>query len=233
MIIYILVLYIGLVVKYMKNYKYLLFDVDGTIIESGPGVENSYQYALDTLGYNVKVNRKDIIGPPIKQSMMEIYGLSEEDAQRGLELYRERYDSIGKKDETFLYDGIENVLKRCKEKGYIVATATSKPEYFTTFILENLGVSQYIDFIGAATLDKSRSNKEQVIEYVIESLNIKDKSQVLLIGDTKFDLIGAETIGIDALAVLYGYGTEEEIKAYKSVYIARNMKELEDYLCQE
>lgn len=215
----------------MTNYKYLLFDVDGTIIESGPGVENSYQYALDTLGYNVKVKRKDIIGPPIKQSMMEIYGLSEEDAVRGLELYRERYDKIGKKDETFLYDGIDKVLKKCKEAGYVVATATSKPEYFTSFILDNLNVSQYIDFIGAATLDKSRSTKEKVIEYVIDSLGIKDKSQVLLIGDTKFDLIGAETIGIDALAVSYGYGTMEELKAYKSVYIAKDMKELEDYLC--
>lgn len=215
----------------MTNYKYLLFDVDGTIIESGPGVEKSYQYALDTLGYNVKVKRKDIIGPPIKQSMMEIYGLTEEDAAKGLELYRERYDRIGKKDETFLYEGIDTVLKKCKEKGYIVATATSKPEYFTTFILDNLNVSQYIDFIGAATLDKSRSTKETVIEYVIESLGIKDKSQVLLIGDTKFDLIGAETIGIDALAVAYGYGTMEELKSYKSIYIAKDMKELEDYLC--
>ncbi|MBE7046686.1 MAG: HAD family hydrolase [Ruminococcaceae bacterium] len=215
----------------MTNYKYLLFDVDGTIIESGPGVENSYQYALDTLGYNVKVKRKDIIGPPIKQSMMEIYGLTEEDATKGLELYRERYDRIGKKDETFLYDGIDTVLKKCKEKGYIVATATSKPEYFTTFILDNLNVSQYIDFIGAATLDKSRSTKETVIEYVLESLGVEDKSQVLLIGDTKFDLIGAETIGIDALAVAYGYGTMEELKSYKSIYIAKDMKELEDYLC--
>lgn len=215
----------------MTNYKFLLFDVDGTIIESGPGVENSYQYALDTLGYNVKVKRKDIIGPPIKQSMMEIYGLTEEDATKGLELYRERYDRIGKKDETFLYDGIDTVLKKCKEKGYIVATATSKPEYFTTFILDNLNVSQYIDFIGAATLDKSRSTKETVIEYVLESLGVEDKSQVLLIGDTKFDLIGAETIGIDALAVAYGYGTMEELKSYKSIYIAKDMKELEDYLC--
>ncbi len=215
----------------MTNYKYLLFDVDGTIIESGPGVEKSYQYALDTLGYNVKVKRKDIIGPPIKQSMMEIYGLTEEDAAKGLELYRERYDRIGKKDETFLYEGIDTVLKKCKEKGYIVATATSKPEYFTTFILDNLNVSQYIDFIGAATLDKSRSTKETVIEYVIESLGIEDKSQVLLIGDTKFDLIGAETIGIDALAVAYGYGTMEELMSYKSIYIAKDMKELEDYLC--
>lgn len=215
----------------MTNYKYLLFDVDGTIIESGPGVEKSYQYALDTLGYNVKVKRKDIIGPPIKQSMMEIYGLTEEDATKGLELYRERYDRIGKKDETFLYDGIDTVLKKCKEKGYIVATATSKPEYFTTFILDNLNVSQYIDFVGAATLDKSRSTKETVIEYVLESLGVEDKSQVLLIGDTKFDLIGAETIGIDALAVAYGYGTMEELKSYKSIYIAKDMKELEDYLC--
>lgn len=215
----------------MTNYKFLLFDVDGTIIESGPGVENSYQYALDTLGYNVKVKRKDIIGPPIKQSMMEIYGLTEEDATKGLELYRERYDRIGKKDETFLYYGIDTVLKKCKEKGYIVATATSKPEYFTTFILDNLNVSQYIDFIGAATLDKSRSTKETVIEYVLKSLGVEDKSQVLLIGDTKFDLIGAETIGIDALAVAYGYGTMEELKSYKSIYIAKDMKELEDYLC--
>lgn len=215
----------------MTNYKYLLFDVDGTIIESGPGVENSYQYALDTLGYKVKVKRKDIIGPPIKQSMMEIYGLSEEDATKGLELYRERYDRIGKKDETFLYDGIDQVLKKCKEKGYFVATATSKPEYFTTFILDNLKVSQYIDFIGAATLDKSRSTKEAVIEYVLDSIGVEDKSQVLLIGDTKFDLIGAETIGIDALAVSYGYGTMDELKSYKSVYIAKDMKELEDYLC--
>ena len=112
-----------------------------------------------------------------------------------------------------------------------MATATSKPEYFTTFILDNLNVSQYIDFIGAATLDKSRSTKETVIEYVLESLGVEDKSQVLLIGDTKFDLIGAETIGIDALAVAYGYGTMEELKSYKSIYIAKDMKELEDYLC--
>lgn len=213
------------------KYKYLLFDLDGTLCDTAEGVQKCFNYALSFFGKEVEDYKTldDVIGPPIVDSLMN-RGFTKEEAEKGLSYYRERYTKIGMLGETKLFDGVEKLLKNCKEKGYIISTATSKPEKFAKLILEHFNIAQYFDLIAGASLDSSRSTKELVIEYALNELNVGDKSEVLLIGDTKFDLIGAEYIGIDALAIRYGYALEGELESYKNIGILNTVDELNDFL---
>ena len=118
----------------------------------------------------------------------------------------------------------------CKNAGYIVSTATSKPEEQAKTILEYFNIIKYFDLVAGASLDETRSTKEDVLIYTLKKLGVKNKKEVLLIGDTKYDLIGAESVGVDALAVRYGYGTDEELKEYKSVAISDTVSDVRKFL---
>ena len=213
------------------KYKYLLFDLDGTLCETKTGVQKCFNYALSFFGMEEKdyTVLDDVIGPPILDSLM-IRGLTKKQAELGLEKYRERYNTIGIFEELKVFYGMEDVLKKCKEKGYIISTATSKPEHYAKLILEKLDIAKYFDLIAGATFDESRNTKEKVLEYVLEKLNVKSKNEVLLIGDTKFDLLGAIDVGIDAVGVRFGYAREGELEMYKNAGIFDTAKELEEFL---
>lgn len=213
------------------KYKYLLFDLDGTLCETKTGVQKCFNYALSFFGMEEKdyTALDDVIGPPILDSLM-IRGLTKKQAELGLEKYRERYNTIGIFEELKVFYGMEDVLKKCKDKGYIISTATSKPEHYAKLILEKLDIAKYFDLIAGATFDESRNTKEKVLEYVLEKLNVKSKNEVLLIGDTKFDLLGAIDVGIDAVGVRFGYAREGELEMYKNAGIFDTAKELEEFL---
>lgn len=213
------------------KYKYLLFDLDGTLCETKTGVQKCFNYALSFFGMEEKdyTVLDDVIGPPILDSLM-IRGLTKKQAELGLEKYRERYNTIGIFEELKVFYGMEDVLKKCKDKGYIISTATSKPEHYAKLILEKLDIAKYFDLIAGATFDESRNTKEKVLEYVLEKLNVKSKNEVLLIGDTKFDLLGAIDVGIDAVGVRFGYAREGELEMYKNAGIFDTAKELEEFL---
>ena len=144
--------------------------------------------------------------------------------------YREYYKEKGI-DECMLFDGIKELLQGLKKAGYILSLATSKPEIFAHRVLDNYDIHSYFDFIGAATTDeKTRSTKEQVIEYVLSSLNGTDRNKVLMIGDRYFDINGAKEFGLDSVGVTYGYGTYEELQNAGATYIVRTPKEIEKIL---
>lgn len=215
----------------ITKYKYLIFDLDGTVTDSKEGVQKCFAYGLDKMGIKIDNYRSlDVIGPPLKFSYMTKFNMNEQDAVKAVEFYRERYDKYGVILENKLYDGIYELLKKLKEAGYILFTGSSKPEKYCKKIIEHFGLSPFFDTVFGASLDSSRSTKEDVLEYVISQMNIKNKNEAVLIGDTKFDLIGAETVGIDAVAVCYGYGEKEELKKYQSVYIADTVSDLEKFL---
>lgn len=205
------------------NYQYILFDLDGTITESGPGIMNSVEYALTKMGYEVKDKKelRKFIGPPLTDSMKKYYGMSEEDAAKSVVYYREYFAEKGI-FENSVYDGLLDSLERLKAEGKVLVMATSKPEEYARRIAERFGFADYFTQICGATMDSSRIRKEDVIHYALETLGIfaEEKKRVLMVGDRNMDILGAKTNGLDSMGVLYGYGDREELEAAGADYIA-------------
>lgn len=215
----------------MKKYKYLLFDLDGTITDSFESVANCFTYALNHFGVEVKniSELRPALGPPLKDSFMNLYGFDEEKADMAVEKYRERY-KIYNTLENKLYPGIEAVLSGLRDAGYKLILATSKPEEYAIKILKYFNLDIYFYDISGASFNESRSEKEDVLKYLIEKNRIENLDLAVMIGDRKYDLEAAQLLGIDAIGVLYGYGDEEELSSYKNVFLAPTPEMLYNYL---
>ena len=201
------------------RFKYALFDLDGTLLESAPGILRCIKETLDN--NHVKYNPEDLwkmIGPPFRVSMVKYCGMTIEESEQFIVEYRQRYNDYGWKMFD-VYEGIPELLNTLHKNGVIVALATSKPERFAKMMIEKANLTQYFDFIGGALSDKSRDKKKDVILYVLDELKIKDKSQVIMIGDRCYDIEGARECGLDTIAVLWGYGNMDEFKEHKAKYI--------------
>ncbi len=210
----------------MKNYQYILFDLDGTITDPGLGITNSVIHALHKFGISDKrENLYKFIGPPLADSFMRYYGFDEEKAKLGIEYYREYYAVKGI-FENVVYDGIEEMLKMLKQKGKKILLATSKPEDFAKQILQHFYLDSYFDFVAGATMDEKRVRKADVISYALESYNIQNLDDVLMVGDREHDVLGAKEVGMDCAGVLYGYGSQEELEKAGASYIVKNVEEL-------
>lgn len=200
----------------MNKYKYILFDLDGTISESAGGIRKSLEHAITELGKPLP-DLDDYtlyIGPPLIDTFRNVCHFSEEDCLKGIELYRSFYDEKGKYFNK-LYDGIKDVLVKLKENGSKIAVCSSKYEKFAEEIVEILGVSDCFDAVCGSTLDGSRKDKKDLIPYAVKSLggdfNFKKENTVML-GDTYFDARGARQCGVDFIGVEYGYGSTEAMK---------------------
>lgn len=208
-------------------YKVILFDLDGTLTDPAIGITNGVMYALEK--YNIKVKERSelfkFIGPPLYYSFQMFFNFSEQQAKEGTQYYREYYKDKGLY-ENEVYDGIEYVLKTLKEHGFIIGLATSKPQDFAIKILEHFDLDKYFDYMGGSSLDGSIQKKEDVIKHTLTNLNINDYSQVLMIGDTKYDILGARFHNIDSVGVLYGYGSYEDLVASKATYIVESTKDI-------
>ena len=203
-------------------YKYILFDLDGTLTDPALGITNSVMYALQK--YNIEVaDRSELykfIGPPLKDSFMKYYGFNEARAMDAIYFYREYFQPKGLY-ENEVYENIPMVLETLKNQGFRLILATSKPDEFATEILRHFDLLKYFDFVGGASMDELRSTKIQVLEYIFEHLNIKDKNQAIMVGDREYDVLGAYQMGIDSIGVLYGYGTFEELSTAGATYFAQ------------
>lgn len=214
----------------MAKYKYILFDMDGTITDSYDAVVNSFAYALDYYGicdYD-KSNMKEILGPPLRESFVKLFGFDEKTALEAVTKYRERY-RVHYLEEHKVYPGIRELFDKLVARGYKLVLATSKPLEFASKILEHHGLDGYFYFLGGASMEVKRDTKEKVLEYIFDSCSIQ-KSEAVLVGDRCYDLAGAEYIGIDAIGVLYGYGDVEELSRYKSVFLANTTDDIYDFL---
>lgn len=212
----------------MKQYQYILFDLDGTLTESAEGIVNSVNYALEKNKIQVK-DKKELlkfIGPPLKDSFMKYYGFSEIEADGLVEDYREYFTDKGL-FENKVYPGIPAMLQVLKEKGRCLAVATSKPEILTKRILEHFDLTKYFDFIAGATMDHTRVKKDDIIRYALDSLEIKDRDKTVMVGDRHHDIDGAKVNQIDSIGVLYGYGSKEEFQKAGADCIVATVKELE------
>ncbi len=211
----------------MKNYSTVFFDLDGTLVDSGEGVRNSVEYALKKFG--IEVENKDslscFIGPPLTVSFKTFYGFDDENADRGVAYYREYYKDKGI-FEGYVYDGIEETLKRLKDAGKRVMVATSKPEEYAKRVLEKFGIAKYFDFIAGATMDeKTRANKIEIMQYAFDSCGVSP-SDTIMVGDRLFDIEGAKHFGMECIAVLYGYVSMEEFKRYGAEYIVETAEDV-------
>ena len=215
------------------KFKYILFDLDGTITESGPGIMNSVAYALEKMGYEEKDREKlkRFIGPPLTDSMMKYYGMSEEDAAKAVRYYREYYTEKGI-FENSVYDGFDESIKRLKEQGLILAVATSKPEPFARRIAEHFGFTGDYACVCGPTMDDAHIRKADVIRYALNTLEIteEEKHQVLMVGDREHDVLGAKENGLSCMGVLYGYGDRKELEEAGADYIAKTTAEVAEII---
>lgn len=208
-------------------YKYILFDLDGTLTDPAEGITNSVAYSLSKYGIEVS-DKKELykfIGPPLKDSYIEYYGFSESDAVKAIEYYREYFKPKGM-FENEVYEGVPELLEELKQNGKKIILATSKPEVFSTEILKHFDLYKYFDFVSGATLDGTRSKKADIIAYAISEMGITEKEKCLMVGDRAQDINGAIANGIDSLGVLFGYGDREELESAGATYIAESVKDI-------
>lgn len=209
----------------MKKYDYIFFDLDGTITQSEFGIIRSARYALSKMDIDTS-NESDsqlqkFIGPPLHNSFTDYYGMSDEEADEAVRLYREFYEREGIFDAP-LFEGIKEVAQSLSSQGKKLFVVTSKPQVSAQRIIEYFELNQYYtDIIGPDKSEKS-PKKKQLIERAISENGINDKALVIMIGDRKYDIEGADEAGVDSIGVLYGYGSLDELKEAGATYIAEH-----------
>lgn len=208
--------------------KVLLFDLDGTLVNTGQGILNGVRYALDTLGADYSgQDLTEFIGPPLLASFEHILS-NPEDAKRAVDLYRAQYDTGGWRD-CEVYNGIPEALERLCQHGFRLATATAKPEFFARRILEHFKLDAFFTQIVGVLVDGPRETKEDVIRDAMAMCHANEQ-ECIMIGDRRYDLIGAKTMGLDAIGVLWGFGSLKELSKHPHIYLAQTPGDLCEFL---
>ncbi|MEW9673042.1 HAD family hydrolase [Ammoniphilus sp. 3BR4] len=215
----------------MNKYKIILFDLDGTLSDSKEGITKSIQYALQKMNMAAPdLNMLQcFLGPAIQVSFAKYYGLDREKTERATSYYRERFKDKGM-FENKLFPGIPELLKELKEHQKILVVATSKPTVFAEQILEYFSIDKYFDLIVGSHLDGTRTSKTEIIQFIFDKLKEHKRDGFIMIGDRKYDIIGANNTGIDSIGVTYGYGSLEELKHYNPTFIANSVNQIKDIL---
>lgn len=213
-----------------RMYHYVLFDLDGTLTDPKEGICKSVQYALCAQGIEEPdLNKLEpFIGPPLKKSFQEFYGMDETAANAAVAKYRERFEKTGLY-ENEIYPGMKDFLAALRKKGVHLAVASSKPQEFVEKILKHFEIRQYFRVVTGSEKDGRRSEKKEVIEETLLQLFHEKKvpaGDVLMVGDRKFDVEGARDLGLKCAGVSYGYGAEGELEEAGASYITDNLEEL-------
>jgi phosphoglycolate phosphatase len=205
----------------------IFFDLDGTLTDSGPGILNCAQLALEHFGIPVPSREalRVFVGPPIRDTFRR-FGVPENEIETAVEVFRGRYTTVGKFENT-PYPGIQALLEGLRADGHRLYVATSKPEVTAKEILDKFDLSQYFEKICGAAMDGSRDDKAQVIAYL---LNGRTPTDILMVGDTAYDVIGAKAHGIPAIGVAWGYGDTVQMLEAGAVKIVEKPEELLQYL---
>ncbi len=205
----------------------IFFDLDGTIIDSKPGIIESVKYSLNHFGIEEKDEEKlnFFIGPPLFDAFSKYYNMNKEDADLAVEKYRENYNGNKAVLKYSVYEGIEEVLKELKKAGKTLCLATAKPLKFAEIILKDAGLYDYFDIVNGASFDESKRTKSAVIKDTIEKGRFK-KEDILMVGDRENDVTGAKKNEIEVLGVLYGYGDRKELKDAGCTLIAKNVYDI-------
>ena len=204
--------------------KTVLFDLDGTLTDSGEGIINCATLALRHFGLPIPPyeDMRTFVGPPLHDSFVR-FGVPADQTDEAIQVYRSRYIPTGMFENT-PYPGIRELLEKLQAEGYTLYVATSKPEEMSVTILNRFDLAKYFHRICGASIDSSRSTKDAVIAYLLESSGAK--ADMVMVGDTKYDILGAKAHGIPAIGVGWGYGKVEEMVEAGAVGIAGTMEEL-------
>jgi len=209
----------------------ILFDLDGTLTDSKPGITRCVQHALAELG--VTVEDLDVltpfVGPPLRESFARYYGFTDEQSLRAIACYRERFASVGL-FENAVYTGVPELLDALQGAGMTLAIASAKPAPFVDRILDHFALRSYFKVVAGASLDHTRATKDAVIAHALQELAPHPSHRLLMVGDREHDILGARTHGIETVAVGYGYGTREELIAAAPLAIVDSVTDLGEWL---
>lgn len=218
-------------------FQYCLFDLDGTLTDPKEGITRSVQYALQKSGIEEPDLDKlePFIGPPLKDSFMEFYGMGQEEALQAIAWYRERFAPIGV-FENQIFPGVSRMLETLKKKGMRLAVASSKPIGFVRQILAHFEIEKFFQVVVGSELDGTRGTKEEVVEEALLQLGVlsipqeERKTLCAMVGDRKFDIQGAKAHGLTGVGVSFGYAGEGELEAEGADFVVNTVEELETLL---
>ena len=211
-------------------YKTFLFDLDGTLTDPKEGIINSVLYALEKIGIEeVNISELDsFIGPPIQQSFVDRYNMNEIEVERAVFYFREYLKQSGLL-ENKVYDGITTLLQELKDADNRLFVATSKPTVFAKQVIEHFQLTTFFEEIVGSSLDGTRIKKEEIIAHILQTNEELKKEEMVMIGDRKHDVIGANSNGIASIGVLYGYGSEIELSDAGAIHIVKDVEELQSF----
>ncbi|GGI16640.1 HAD hydrolase-like protein [Gottfriedia solisilvae] len=214
------------------KYSTVIFDLDGTLLDTSEGIMVGASYTASKMGVSelTSEQQRSFIGPSPYHSFIRECGFTESKAREAVEIYRQRYKEKGLYEAKH-YGFVKELLKALKDKEYKTGVATLKRDDLAKEILMNFELSIYIDSINGID-DMDTLSKSDIILMCLNELRQNDLSKVVLIGDSVHDAIGAEQVGIDFIAVTYGFGfkNKEEVSASKNVFIAESVEEIIKYL---
>ena len=212
----------------MNPPEIVLFDLDGTLTDAAPGIVNGMRIVFDRFGIEQPddATMRTHLGPPLAVTWREHYGFTDVQITEALAIYREYYHDIGM-FENEVFEGIPQVLQELNDDGITLATATSKPDFSATRIIEHFGLRDHFAFIGAANLEGTRDSKALVIEHTLEQLQASATThRIVMVGDRHHDVHGAREHGIDTIGVLWGYGDAEELTQAGAIALVENPRHL-------
>ena len=215
-----------------KSPDIVLFDLDGTLTDAGPGIVNGMRIVFDHFGVPQpdETTMRTHLGPPLAVTWREHYNFTDEQITTALAVYREYYHEVGM-FENEVFDGIPELLQQLNNDDVILATATSKPDFSATRIIEHFGLRDHFAFIGAANLEGTRDSKALVVGHTLDQLGANATThRILMVGDRHHDVHGAREHGIDTIGVLWGYGDADELTNAGAVTLVAEPNELQQYL---
>jgi len=205
----------------------LIFDFDGTVSDSSEGIYLSASAALAEMGFPAldMPTLKKFLGPPLQQSFMDECGMSLEESGRAIAIYRREYDA-GNCFKLRLYDGMEQLLENLRAAGIKTAIASSKPTIYLEKILCGIGKRHLFDAVRGVTLDRLESGKADLIAGAANAMQVPIEN-CLMVGDRRFDIEGANALGMRSVGVLYGYGSREELERAGAAWVVETCGEIE------
>ncbi|MCR5195438.1 MAG: HAD hydrolase-like protein [Pseudobutyrivibrio sp.] len=212
--------------------KNILFDLDGTIVDSAPSIIDCLKKALNKYGYEIPdyATLRKCVGPPFTYSFPNYLHVKPEDMTDMITTYRYYYDTENCCLQADVFEGVEGLLNSLVKRGYNLMVCTSKPEPTARKLLENLGVAQYFTDICGATMDAKIDTKAQVIDLCFKRAPWMTKEDTVLIGDTKFDCDGANQRNIDCIGITWGFGERQDLVEHDAAVILDFPSEVLDYI---
>lgn len=212
----------------MAKFDYVIFDFDGTVVDTGEGILRSLQYSFEQMGREVPdmSDLKKFIGPPVYYSFTHFYGVSDEDVSEYIRKYRERYKREGIY-ESKLYDGMKDLLLELKSRGVKLGIASSKPEHLIYSVADFLEITNMFDaIVGVKVDDSNHSSKAGLVLEAMKKLGAEKKEKVMMVGDRCFDIDGASGAGVVSCGALWGYGNKDEFVEHHADFIAEKPSDI-------